>query len=366
MNILENKSSFKIEDMLSITERDGNKKRPYLLLNKLQAKYLPVNPSISLKLFDELAYQLDINISDKNILVIGFAETATAIGARVAEIFSKKFEANVDFLPTTREVYNYNVIEFQEEHSHAVEQLLYIENIDLDFYDYIAFIEDEVTTGNTIVNCVKQLDLNCNYLVLSILNCMSKDELLRFENYNIKPYWLVKSDKEDLEKLDKNESVNEIILDVEPKINKLKYTISNPRLGVSIDTYSVKCNSLLSNIKYIEGLKEYSNILVLGTEECMYPAIIFANDLNRLGFVNTVVSATTRVPSCTNKNNDDYPLKTRTKIKSFYGDRNTYIYNIKKYDFVVIITDGKEDSKELYSALFNKGCTNIYVINIGE
>ena len=213
MNILENKSTFSVDKMWSITERDGNKKRPYLLLNKLQAKYIPVHPSVTFKMFDELYDQVagfvNNEMNGKNVIVIGFAETATAIGARIAEDIENNLNAKVTFLPTTREPYDVKpMVEFEEVHSHAVEQILYGNEELFNNADYIVFAEDEVTTGNTILNCVKKMNLNCKFIVASLLNCMDENELNNFKEYNISPVWLTKTDKEGFENLVKHSNIN--------------------------------------------------------------------------------------------------------------------------------------------------------------
>ena len=360
MRVIENKSTYNIEEILTITERDGNKKRPYLLLNKLQAKYLPVDPQVTFEMFDELFHQINVNMRNRNILVVGFAETATAIGARVAEDIEKIYHASVTYLPTTREIYKQvPMVEFEEVHSHAVEQILYGDKELFENADYIVFVEDEVTTGNTILNCVEKLNLKCDYIVASILNCMSEEELERFQKHNITPYWLIKTDKSGFEDIGENNhentpySVHFLTFPPESFFHK----ISNPRLGVDIKKYRIECeeiSELISDVK--------DNTLVLGTEECMYPAIKVAEQLKKKSGKKIFVSATTRVPACTNEN-PNYPLHDRRIIQSCYGERSTYIYNLKAYNEVILITDGKWN-QDLISALLSVGNHNIKIIEI--
>lgn len=84
--------------------------------------------------------------------MIGFAETATAIGAQAAITLGTKY------IQTTREVIpDARYLFFSEAHSHATEQKLVKDDIDrvINDIDRIVFIEDEVTTGNTIMNIIK-------------------------------------------------------------------------------------------------------------------------------------------------------------------------------------------------------------------
>ena len=68
-------------DCVRIAKRENNTKRNYLVVNPLQGKHIPVSPSKSLELFDSLAGRVKAAYPGERILFIGFAETATAIGA---------------------------------------------------------------------------------------------------------------------------------------------------------------------------------------------------------------------------------------------------------------------------------------------
>lgn len=91
--------------------------------------------------------------------MIGFAETATAIGAAIATNAS-----NVDYyLSTTREnVDGAEFLYFTESHSHATEQRLVANHLEecLAKVDRILFAEDEVTTGSTIEKLIDVLKEN--------------------------------------------------------------------------------------------------------------------------------------------------------------------------------------------------------------
>ena len=85
------------EELVAIAKREKNVKRNYLVVNRLQGKHIPVKPEKALEMFDSLAEIVLQKMQKKKILVIGFAETATAIGSEVA-IKTKSF-----FMQTTRE-----------------------------------------------------------------------------------------------------------------------------------------------------------------------------------------------------------------------------------------------------------------------
>lgn len=418
MKILENKSGFPVSDVICISKRDGNKKRPYLILNKLQAKYIPVHPSDTIEMFANLGSQIDLGEEDPanplNIIVVGFAETATAIGAEVASVVQDRYPSyNVTFLPTTREVYDVgpdgkelDKVEFTEDHSHAVEQILYANKELLKSAHYTIFAEDEVTTGNTIRHCVEKLKTmtDARYIVASLMNCMDKDEMQKFKELGISAYWLIKTDKggfddyvteydvsDEIEMSEAYDSARFDIKETDVVYNKLDYTsdnilsnvegeevlpkyciINNPRLGVKIRSYRTRCNKIAYNISssdsVINRIKELgkkitdTKILCIGTEECMYPAIVLAKAFEKIG-ADSYVQATTRVPTCVHVAGEE-TLKNRYTIDSMYGDRVNYIYNMDRYDSVFVVTDGKKSPNKLMDVLKffkNKDISVVYV-----
>ncbi len=70
------------KDLVKIAKRENNTKRNYLVVDPLQGKHIPVVPSKALDLFAALADTFREKYKDEKLLLVGFAETATAIGAR--------------------------------------------------------------------------------------------------------------------------------------------------------------------------------------------------------------------------------------------------------------------------------------------
>ena len=127
--------------------------------------------------------------------MIGFAETATAIGAQAAITLGTKY------IQTTREVIpDARYLFFSEAHSHATEQKLVKDDIDrvINDIDRIVFIEDEVTTGNTIMNIIKiitkEYQKKTKFAVASLLNGMTEEYLKIYQDEKIELHYLVKTD----------------------------------------------------------------------------------------------------------------------------------------------------------------------------
>lgn len=114
-------TSYTKETTLRVAKRYRNAKRAYLLVNPLQAKHMPVSPTEALTMMRTLGEGLRQEFPGAR-LVLGFAETATALGAAVAS----RLGPDCAFLTTTREAgEGSGWVRFLEEHSHAAEQKLW-------------------------------------------------------------------------------------------------------------------------------------------------------------------------------------------------------------------------------------------------
>ena len=144
------------KDLLKLAKRINNPKRNYLLVDPLQAKHMPVSPSAALNMMKALGRKV-AELYPETRLVIGFAETATAVGAVTAGCISD----DCVYIHTTREEMSEvgGWIEFLEEHSHAAEQKLASEKLKELFAstETIVLVDDELSTGKTTVNIVENL-----------------------------------------------------------------------------------------------------------------------------------------------------------------------------------------------------------------
>lgn len=376
-------STFAQSDVLALAKRHHNTKRTYLLVNPLQAKHLPVSPSKSLEMMTCLGKQIAQKYPSAK-LVIGFAETATAIAATVAGCLDTKCK----YIHTTREAYNglTDWIYFSEEHSHAVEQKLYTKDLAewISESPQIIFVDDEISTGKTLLNIVNQLreafpEAKTKPIVAaSIINRLSPEHEARFCDAGIKSEFLVKVSNTDLTsavaqfEIRPAESVDSKIAAYEDNTIHTKEPLMNPRLGVDIINYIDNCQaeaeSMMTAIS--ELIATASSILVLGTEECMYPALILGRELEKqFPTIDVKCHATTRSPIgiCSDPS---YPIHLGYKLHSFYEDvRETFIYNLDRYDVVIVLTDTYSNDlqarADISKALRTKGCLKILFVEGG-
>ncbi len=110
--------------------------------------------------------------------------------------------------------------------------------------------------------------------------------------------------------------------------------------------------------KYRKILREFADrvchdkdiggkVLVLGTEEFMFPAIHIGAILQDNPSVSRVrVHATTRSPILVSDENE-YPLHRRYQLRSCYDEgRTTFVYDLEKYDTVLVVTDSEKSSNK--------------------
>lgn len=368
VDIKETKTRYSAVDMVAICKRINNKKRDFLFVNRFQGKHVPISPTVAFTVFGELVDEILKKIDpNEKIVVIGFAETATAIGNYVA----LHLPNCIYHMQTTREKIENEkpFIEFKEEHSHAPEQLLYGDIDKIVECDRILFVEDEISTGKTILNFVneiKKFSTKFKFAVASILNWQDEGWSQKFNEDNIDTYCLIKGEIKDI-----NFKVTADVKDGEhvcknnkmPSCFEIESKLCNfekERLGsVPYDINVYKKHILEVTEQFLPEKREREDIVVIGTEEFMFIPMLFAKVLEESNYGNVFFHATSRSPIVVS-DGKNYVLEKRYQLRSAYdSNRTTYIYNLKKYDKVFIVTDckpSKEFVEDITSALYSCGC----------
>lgn len=365
-----------------VEKRANNSKRDFLFVNLLQGKHIPVSPSKSLDMFNRLSYLVDdkLNRAGKKrgkqykVLVIGMAETATAIGQHL----SWHLGDCVYYMQTTREKLNKKpFMEFNEEHSHAVEQYLYVrhggfDSGDIPEFDYVLFVDDEISTGKTILNFIDKFNAiksGLKFGVASICNWQSKQNSEKFAQLGIDIYSLLRGEliSPDI-KLSDISGIDTTPIKDNSYNNYNHSDNSNKPLSYdSINKCSLECYGALYFDRLghtpLEGTEAYTycldktmtavqefigdakDILVLGTEEFMYVPIYLGYVLEDRGY-SVNFHATTRSEIQGIGGVDSKGIKNKCNLHSAYDvERKTYLYNLRRYDKVIILTD-TEATKE--------------------
>ena len=339
----------KYRQQISVEHRSNNSRRDFVFVNKLQGKHIPVKPSKAMEMFHELGNKVAEGIGDKRVLVIGFAETATAIGQYLANQLGEKVVYRTQTTRYINDDWN-KLIDFSEEHSHATEQFLYGDISEIEGkFDYILFVEDEISTGKTILNFIEAFNKvaksKIEFGVASICNWQTTDNREKYKELGIDTFALIEGELVDsrkklgVEVIDYSENENiDIMIDWPGE--SMRERVGGFGLG-DIDWLSdtikkaILTDIELNNEDKTAGL----NICVLGTEEYMYIPMVVAMQLENYG-MQVKYHATTRSPIDVMIRNEG-AIKNKSRFMSAYGNYETYIYNLTKYDGVYIISDGE-------------------------
>lgn len=353
---------YNVNQLISIQKRFNNAKRDFLFVNKMQGKHIATRPRDFMTLCHAMTSEFLANskvYKESKILVLGFAETATALGAEVAFNLKGRGFTDIYYAQTTRDnvmhsvssdemallseeekkniviqngqafIYIGPVILFSEEHSHATEQKFYCWNdTDLPEFDHVIFVDDEITTGKTVRNLKKvmQEGLNCitestNFSILTVLSFVTGENNALLLEDNITSYALVKGilreerpiiedlgitySSRNFKKLpDHFYSIKSMHTCKEDDVLLAKYNVSeiDNLMNLTVDTIkSGDTRDVSEYHKVIDALEselkdiEGAKVLVIGTEEFMYKPLLLASGLEARGF-NVYYKATTRSP----------------------------------------------------------------------
>lgn len=360
-----------VEDVIKMAKRHNNPKRDFLFVNTLLGKHIAVQGRDALMMHRALGdkvYELfkEKGWENKKVLLVGFAETATALAQNIMFYslkFKEKFPLNiVGYTQTTREELpsnQYTNIAFEEEHSHATSQKLYFDK-ELD-YDVVLFVEDEITTGNTILNFISQFEKHQSgkdFAVASILNWQNDKDAKTFSEKGVEVAFLVRGKmKTELPSFSIKEGKEYDLYQDEVNYKANLSLRNNPRLPMTVEEFSEYVtfgdNKDKEFSKLISLKDSKKKTLIIGTEENMFVPIFFAI------IIDADVKATTRSP-IESSLEDGYPISSRLKLNSAYeSGRVTYLYDMDLGDYEQFVIFVEEESPvfedELTKFLSNYG-----------
>ena len=367
INIRKNKYNLNLNDLIVMGKRINNEKRNFLFISKVLGKHIEAKPSVCKEIGCKLA-GLIFNKEEKGesyknnekICVLGFAETATGLGMAVASYIQNSY-----YLTTTREDIKEikSILKFEEEHSHATTHKCFpLDKDKLINSEKIILVDDEITTGKSMINIIKELKEVTNakkFIIVSILDWRNEehrkvyDDLVNKENINVEVLSLISGDikiKDTTTYMDNNDNVINDTTDVlnynaldriDLKTNYEKevesYLLHTGRFGVDfneIQALESKCEDIANKLQ--ELVESNEKILVLGHGENIYIPCRIASYING----DVYFKSTTRSPIYC-ENIDGYPIK--EKHVFYHKGVKYYFYNKseieKKYDKVILITE---------------------------
>ena len=378
INITENIYGLDIKDLISVGYRVNNNKRNFLFISKLLGKHIEVKPdickatgfllaSIILGRTNETSKIIKyINSKDNNIdvkeameltyrtneklVVLGFAETATALGMSVASSIENSY-----YITTTRENIDWiePFVKFEEEHSYSTTHKCFPEDqYRLKEADRIILVDDEITTGKSMLNIIKELKRKTGikkYSILTILdwrNLGCKNlykDFIRKNKVEIEVSSLISGEIEvednkiyydkEIDFLDERVNIKSINV-ISKKNRYFKYS---GIFGVDFeDIKKIEEECLKSANKIQEIIGKNKKILVLGHGENIYIPSRIASYLEG----DVYFKSTTRSPIyCSNEKG--YLINEKSGF--YHKDVKYYLYNKSEiedlYDKVILITD---------------------------
>lgn len=388
LDVIRNDFNLDINKVLGVAKRDNNKKRNFLFVTTLLGKCLISNADICRAtgflladlLYGSKSFNQNVIVNaikenrssevlkeelkkavktDENVFVMGFAETATGLGMSVASAIEDSY-----YIHTSRESINdvKSIFDFEEEHSHATTHQCYLKNMDkLKNADKIILVDDEITTGNTCLNLIKELKKISkakSFAILTIFDWRNQlyrdkyNDFIKEYNVNIEVHSIMSGhvtslnnnvyyqDKEkDYKSLYKSERIDTYNIENSHFISntpygKKSFNKHSGLFGVSYDDMMTLENESKEIANYLLSKYDGKKILILGHGENIYiPSRIasyVSNDLN--------IQTTTRSPLITEKN-----TIIDCRVKFEFEGVVYYLYNVDEiennYDVAIMITD---------------------------
>ncbi|MET9536680.1 phosphoribosyltransferase [Streptomyces sp. NPDC006553] len=164
-----------------------NPKRAHLLVSSVLGKHVPQRPSVVYGSGLDLGRRVRALLGDEQAaraVVLGYAETATALGHAVADGLGL-----APYLHSTRRPVAgvARAGGFEESHSHATSHLLLPEDPKLLAGDGpLVLVDDEFSTGNTVLNTVRALHERYprdRYVVVALVDMRSAADLGRLDAF---------------------------------------------------------------------------------------------------------------------------------------------------------------------------------------
>ncbi|CAM4459550.1 pyrimidine operon attenuation protein/uracil phosphoribosyltransferase [Paenibacillus endophyticus] len=400
-----------------------NKKRSFLFVSKVLGKHIPVRPHVSLLSGAALGllYQqfkgrdLPVRIEElleafeapetagdiygrmkkrkmavnEKTLFIGFAETATALGHSMFDMF----EGEASFLHTTREsiAYMNSCIDFEEEHSHATTHRCYaLDPAIFQEAETIVLVDDEMTTGKTAVNIIHDLHARYgkkDYIVASLLDWRSDEDIQRFseleDELGVEVHCLslitgqivvsgtpIESagEAEGLLKSIQAPDINVLYANhrfaaLASRNGEVSYVQHTGRFGLTSEESCLLDREVEEAAAFLREYHTGGKTLCMGTGEFMYIPMRIAAELGG----NTWYQSSTRSPIHPSSNSS-YAVRSAYRFASpEHADVMNFMYNIPhgSYDEMFLFMEreiASEQMAELQQVLISLGIPRVHIV----
>ncbi|MFD7336235.1 phosphoribosyltransferase [Streptomyces violascens] len=365
-----------------------NPKRAHLLVSNVLGKHVPQSPSVVWR----TGYELGLRVREllgteaaARAVVLGYAETATGLGHSVADGL-----ALAPCLHSTRRPVDGVATAggFEESHSHATSHLLLPEDPQLlAGQGPLVLVDDEFSTGNTVLNTMRDLHARHprdHYVIVALVDMRSpqdRDRLTAFAAETGARVDLIASASGTvrlpegvLEKgralVEEFEASNQGHLLGKSGTPSLSYA---HRVGLPwpaglpdggrhgfTPAHRAELEAALPELAARladavgAGAPARPRVLVLGFEELMYAPLRLAVALEELGGAEVRYSTTTRSPVLA-VDDPGYAIRTRLAFPAHDdpadGPGERYAYNVagNGFDAVIAVVDSAADTPQLHA-----------------
>ncbi|GAV42854.1 cysteine protease StiP precursor [Streptomyces acidiscabies] len=374
-----------LPEMLGLALR-RNPKRAHLLVSNVLGKHVPQLPSVVYGHGFALGRRVRelLGTDAESAVVVGYAETATGLGHSVADGVG-----DVTYLHSTRRPVEgvERAGGFEEAHSHATSHVLLPEDGGLLGGDGpLVLVDDEFSTGNTIMNTIRDLHERYprgRYVVVTLVDMRSGADAGRLSAFaeEIGARVDLVAAASGTVKLPEGvlERGQELVGRYEPGFSGAQGTVPSAPTGpqpniTRVDlhwpvdlpdggrhgftaAHRIRLDAALPEMaaRLAEALPlDARRVHVLGFEELMYAPLRLAHELEHIADAEVRYSTTTRSPVLA-VDDPGYAIRTRLTFPAHDnpadGPGDRYVYNIAGADFdaVLVIVDSTADTPQLHA-----------------
>ncbi|WP_405481494.1 phosphoribosyltransferase [Streptomyces sp. NBC_00009] len=369
-----------------------NPKRAHLLVSNVLGKHVPQSPAVVWRAGYDLGLRVRELLGDnaaRRAVVLGYAETATGLGHSVADGLGL-----APYLHSTRRPVDgvARAGGFEESHSHATSHLLLPEDPRLLAGDgALVLVDDEFSTGNTVLNTIRALHERYpreHYVIVALVDMRSPDDRDRLADFAreigarvdlvASASGTVKLPDDVLAKgqalVAHHESLAEVpTAHTEPRSEPGSESRAEPGSVTRVDLgwpasvpdggrhgftpeHRAALDAALPAMaaRLVAPLGDARRVLVLGFEELMYAPLALAREVEKGTQAQVRYSTTTRSPVLA-VDDPGYAIRTRLVFPAHDdpadGPGERYAYNVAGGDFdaIVAVVDSTADTPQLHA-----------------
>lgn len=184
------------ETLLGIGERI-NPKRPFMFVSKVTGRYVPTSLGEMIRVSSLLGAQVPKDLLTGNVTLLSLSETALGLGSLVHKYFKDEGMKVLNAFTSRHMIAAPIMSKFEEPHSHLPVHYVYKSydeevNKHMASTDTLILVDDEITTGNTLLNLYKSLNLkSVKRLIILTLADWSPDSVFELEGIDVVKFSLI-------------------------------------------------------------------------------------------------------------------------------------------------------------------------------